>query len=222
LNGKKKETTMTTEFIGLDCVNLPPDNHLNLYRVSFVKDGRDGKWLLVSRRKKPLVGLAMDRGEPVPSDELQPDVVQIVAVVKGTGQMLVTKEYRVPLANYEYACPAGKIDSGESAEDAAARELLEETGYRIVEVKLATPILFSSAGMTDESVVTVIAIVEKDPGGANPQDFEEIEVVLLDQRDAARLCSASSIFKGAYISAKSWPFIYMWAMQPNLIAAAKG
>lgn len=36
----------------------------------------------------------------------------------------------------EYGLPAGRIESGESAREAAARELLERTGYRIDEQDL--------------------------------------------------------------------------------------
>lgn len=57
-------------------------------------------------------------------------VVHIVALLDD-GRVLLTRQYRYPV-NWELLeLPAGGIDDGESPEQAAARELLEETGYRV-------------------------------------------------------------------------------------------
>ena len=48
--------------------------------------------------------------------------------------MVIIREYRVPLDGYEYGFPAGLVDNGESLEQAARRELMEETGLRVGEL----------------------------------------------------------------------------------------
>lgn len=55
----------------------------------------------------------------------------IVAILsKPTGsEIVLQKQYRPPLDKIVIEVPAGLVDTGESPEQAAVRELKEETGY---------------------------------------------------------------------------------------------
>ena len=55
----------------------------------------------------------------------------IVAILeKPSGpEILLQKQFRPPVEKVTIEVPAGLIDSGETAEDCAVRELKEETGY---------------------------------------------------------------------------------------------
>jgi 8-oxo-dGTP diphosphatase len=65
------------------------------------------------------------------NDEQRPRVEIAVAVVEHDGRFLVgRREEGAPLAGY-WEFPGGKIQPGESPEDAAVRECLEETGLRV-------------------------------------------------------------------------------------------
>ena len=68
-------------------------------------------------------------------------------------KLVITREYRVPLDDYEVGFPAGLVDAGESVEQAVRRELKEETGLNLSRVICTSPPLYPSAGMTDESVI---------------------------------------------------------------------
>ena len=59
-----------------------------------------------------------------------PDAVCIVPLLPD-GSVLLEREFRYPLNSWCVSLPAGLIDAGESLEDAVARELSEETGYRL-------------------------------------------------------------------------------------------
>jgi 8-oxo-dGTP pyrophosphatase MutT (NUDIX family) len=56
------------------------------------------------------------------------DAVNIVALTKDE-QLILVKQYRFGTENYVIECPGGFVDAGEPQQTAAARELLEETGY---------------------------------------------------------------------------------------------
>lgn len=60
------------------------------------------------------------------------DAVGIVAVLTspdGVPSLLLQRQFRPPLARVTIEVPAGLVDEGESAAEAAVRELREETGY---------------------------------------------------------------------------------------------
>lgn len=87
------------------------------------------------------------------------NAVEIVAKFED-GDILVCKEFRYPLNDFCYEFPAGLIDEGETPEEAAIRELKEETGLDVVSIDKVLPKAFSSAGMSDEAIITVFMTVK--------------------------------------------------------------
>lgn len=80
--------------------------------------------------------------------------------------------------------PAGKIDPGESPEDAVVRETLEECGYRIKKANLKNlGTYFVSPGYTSERFVLFFATVKNEDkiesGGGLESENEYINVVEL-------------------------------------------
>lgn len=57
------------------------------------------------------------------------DAVAVVPVLPD-GSLVMIGQYRYPHGKTHWEIPAGRIDDGEQPQAAAARELLEETGYR--------------------------------------------------------------------------------------------
>jgi ADP-ribose pyrophosphatase len=92
-----------------------------------------------------------------------------VIVAVDEGHVLLVEQYRVPLGRPCLELPAGLVgdhDAEEAIEDAAARELVEETGYRPGHVELIGEFA-SSPGMVSETFNLVRAggLVKVGDGG---------------------------------------------------------
>ena len=165
---------------------------LNMFNISYIdKNGEDKIWQVASRKKKP---------KCVTGNYSIPDAVVIVPYHTSRKKIVITKEYRVPLADYEYGFPAGLVDTDESIQQAARRELAEETGLRLTRFLKVGPPVYSSAGMTDESVSMVYAECEGEPTTAQNEGTEDIEVIFVSAREASRLCAQGS----NKFDAKAW------------------
>ncbi|KAK0632184.1 NUDIX hydrolase domain-like protein [Immersiella caudata] len=84
------------------------------------------------------------------------DGVGIVAILeKDTGpEVVLQKQYRPPLDKIVIELPAGLVDEGETAEEAAVRELREETGY-VSEVLETSPVMFNDPGFCNTNLKMV-------------------------------------------------------------------
>ena len=58
------------------------------------------------------------------------DAVVLIITSTDGERLLLNKEYRMAVGGFAINFPAGLIDEGETPEEAAARELWEETGIR--------------------------------------------------------------------------------------------
>ncbi|MBI1181621.1 MAG: NUDIX domain-containing protein [Alphaproteobacteria bacterium] len=80
---------------------------------------------------------------------------------------------------------AGKLDAGETAEQAMRRELREETGYEALSVEPVTS-FFVSPGYTDERMHLFLVEVDGEPGPKDEDEFEDICLVELTPEESFR------------------------------------
>ena len=78
--------------------------------------------------------------------------VLVIATLRPSGRLLLIRQYRPPVDGFVLEFPAGLVDAGETPGQAAAREVLEETGYHGC-VRWMGPQTCSSPGMTSEGVM---------------------------------------------------------------------
>ena len=173
--------------------------HLNLFSIAYTgRSGAPKSWVFASRSREPAAGR-----KPV----VKPDAVVIVPFHRERRQLVLIREFRVPLGGYQYGFPAGLMDRGEAIADTAARELREETGLELVRVMKQSPPVYSSSGMTDESVSMVFAECTGDPSTDGNEDSEDIEVLFLSPREARRLMETPD----ARFDVKSWIVLSMFS-----------
>ena len=87
----------------------------------------------------------------------------IAAFLRTGRRVLFVRQYRPPAGKYTIELPAGLLDKeGESVEDAALRELYEETGYAGKILRVLPP-AYSSPGMSRETITIVfVEIADED------------------------------------------------------------
>ena len=174
---------------------LTNNKWLNLFSVKGInKKGEKIHWEFVSRKEKPFTNSKVDA------------VIIVPIFVEGgkEKELVVTKEFRVPLMDYEYGFPSGLIDEGETIKEAARRELKEETGLDIVKfLEISNPV-YSSAGLSDESCVIVFAKVTGIISNKGQEDTELIETVLMDIIDIKNLLED----KTKKIGGKAWGILW--------------
>jgi ADP-ribose pyrophosphatase len=152
------------------------------------RKGNFKEWHMVTRSAQPkCITGAIHR----------PDAAIIVPYHREKDKLVVIREYRVTVGGYMYGFPAGLLDPGEDLAAAAGRELHEETGLELVRVCRYSPAVFSSAGITDETIAMVFAEVEGTPNTHRNEDSEEIEVFLMDRDGVRELLNRRDIAFGA-------------------------
>jgi ADP-ribose pyrophosphatase len=172
----------------------------------YLKEGKKHEWCFASRegnQDKLYCKLTTGRTKP--------DAITIVPFYKvnDTYNIVVTRELRPVLGGYEYAFPAGLVDDGETDEQAARRELHEETGLTVKKVFAVSPLVYSSAGMTDECQKMVFCEVEGQPSRELQEEQEEIEIYIFSLTRLGDLALGLGEFKNVMIGVRSWAVLYM-------------
>jgi len=115
-------------------------------------------------------------------------------------QVVMVRQYRHGSREVTLEIPGGLLDSGDTPEEAASRELLEETGYQAEEmVKIGVvnpnPAIFSNR------CYTFVARNVNKVSNSNPDQTEDIEVVLIPLSEIPELIRKGEIDHAIVISA---------------------
>ncbi len=95
---------------------------------------------------------------------------------------IVIRQFRPPLNGYVVELPAGLCEKGEHPEDAARRELLEETGYSALNLDFLAEGPLSS-GISSEILTSFLATGLSYVGIGNRDETEDIEVLKIPLAD---------------------------------------
>jgi len=178
------------------------------------ENGKDRNYFFVTRGDKV-----------IPPDKKRPDAVVVIGFV-GEGEdmrIVLTDEYRLPIGRREIGSVAGLIDSGDydcspalfcgknmapvasAACRAATREFHEETGLKFTPFEVSADNLYSTAGMTDESVCMVIGKASGTPSKEFLEDNEDINTMMLNRQEVIELMNRRDVAFSKHV----WPFLWM-------------
>ncbi len=121
--------------------------------------------------------------------------------------IIMEKQYRYPVGKDLFEIPAGTLEKGESPEKCAARELIEETGYRAGNLK---PLgrFYMSPGYCTEVMHVFVATNLSKVESHGMDDDEVIEIVKVSVDDAVKM-----ILKGEIEDAKTVCAVLAYAQQ---------
>jgi ADP-ribose pyrophosphatase len=129
-----------------------------------------------------------------------PGAVAVIALLDG--KMLVVDQFRKPLERMQVEIPAGKLELDEDPQEAALRELEEETGYRANSIRhLQT---FSTSPGFAEEVIHLYYTDDLAQGEVHldEEEFLTCEAITLEQADeyiqGGRIYDAKTLLAVAY------------------------
>lgn len=170
--------------------NLYSNRFLNFYHMDALTDtGRAFDYFFVSRNSSDNIKVLTHSDKPE-------GCVIYPLLRDDPGKIILIRQYRYPLGRFIYELPAGLIEEGESPEQAAIRELKEETGYVLEPVKgdeMWNRPFYMGAGYTDESSATVFGYASDIAGSSAPEDTESISVITADKAEVRRIISTEQV-----------------------------
>ena len=164
---------------------LTDNRFLNLYEMdALTNTGSPFHYYFASRNS--------EENLPLLTGKLCSNGIVIYPIWKRNPEKIVMlRQYRYPLDAWLYELPAGLIDEGETASQAAVREMKEETGLTFTPYEGGNPSfrrpVYLGAGLTDETSTSVFGFAEGEISGRFRESTESIEVLLVDKKEAERI-----------------------------------
>lgn len=170
---------------------------INRYNLSYTTQDNKKKVYEIISRNKDLKTL----------DDLRnphTDGVVIIMTDESNQKILLNKEYRMAVGDYVYNFPAGLIDDMETPQEAAARELREETGLSIVKVEEQLFDSYSAIGFSNETNAVVIGTAAG-TFAPSTSSVEEIQAGWYTKEEVKEL------LKNNHFAARTQAYCYLWA-----------
>ena len=140
-------------------------------------------------------------------DDLQnrtPDSVIMILTDESGERILISREYRMAMAQWIYNFPAGLIDPGETPEESAKRELWEETGLDLIRVDDILDNSYSAIGFSNERNVCVFGAAAGE-FRKSTSDAEEIVPGWYSREEIRKLLRTEPF------AARTQAYCYVWA-----------
>ncbi len=133
-----------------------------------------------------------------------PDSVILILTDESGERILVSREYRMAMAQWIYNFPAGLIDPGETPEQSARRELWEETGLQLVHIDDVLDGSYSAIGFSNERNICVFGVA----AGEFRKSTSDAEEIIPGWYTKAEM---RELLRTAPFAARTQAYCYAWA-----------
>lgn len=164
---------------------LTDNRFLNLYEMDALdRKGQPFSYYFASRNR--------EENLPLKTGKIPKNGIVIYAICRqNPGRLVMIRQYRYPLNAELYELPAGLIDEGETPQQAAVREMREETGLTFLPCEEIDPAFegpyFLGAGLTDETSTTVFGYADGEISKRYQESTEQIEVLFAGKAEAKEI-----------------------------------
>lgn len=134
------------------------------------------------------------------------DAVVLIMHNPKKNKILLNREYRLAVGEWVYNFPAGLIDEGENPEEAARRELWEETGLQLAQVEDVIGESYSAVGFSNEKNVCIVGTATG-TFQKSTSTVEEIEADWFSKEEVRRLLQQEKF------AARTQAYCYLWCRQ---------
>ena len=169
------------------------------YDITYLLNNGEEKVYEIISRDKNITDISQLRKEA-------PDSVVLIMEDESGEKILLNREFRMSIGEWIYNFPAGLIDLGESPAVAAARELREETGLELKEIRDEIDGGYSAIGFSNELTVCFVGVA----GGEFKESTsfeEEIEAGWYTKAEVREL------LKTAKFAARTQAYCYAWSRE---------
>lgn len=174
-------------------------NYITRYDLLYeTEDGQEKSYEMISRDNNMQNFQALH--------ERKPDAVVLIIHNADKSKILVNKEYRLAVGEWVYNFPAGLIDPGETPQEAAKRELWEETGLHLDNIDDFLGESYSAVGFSNEKNVCIVGTASG-TFQKSTSSVEEIQPMWLAKQEVRAL------LKSSRFAARTQAYCYLWSKE---------
>ncbi len=130
------------------------------------------------------------------------DAVHVVALTTDR-QLILVRQFRAGSGRDSLETPGGLLEPGEHVSEAAARELLEETGFA-GDPPLVLGAMWSNPSLLSSKTTTVVVTDARRVAGTRLDPGEEVEVVLAPAREIPAMIRRGEIDHALVVAGLLW------------------